>query len=467
MTGRRPGSGRYSDNNLSVMAVVDIDGDGMQEIITGNRIHKFQFNSLTDHTQNTYTTIEGPLSVNLTENPNGTKTTLYLTDGFTRVADIDGDGNLDIIVATFANNGDLNVKILVYVWDLQSTSQVKAVTTFDSRGTHGNFGIPVIGDINAKNDGWDGRRYAKKLPEICIIGGDIYIDRTTANGGRSGLEFHPVTDEKIRQGTSSSAGVAAGWNNDQTSNVNRRFNREVSGGDGHIIGLTYDAQATDVEGRLKLSWGMEHADASDNTGFTLFDFDNDGAMDLCYRDERTLRVISPRRANNDLGSDYVVITEDETTAGTSIMFKTNVYSGTGFEYPTIADVNLDGSADILVTQNSNGYSVSAAAGYIRVFEYSGQKWAPCPPVWNQSMYDPMQIREDLKINARPQSMLTPYTKNGETIYPFNGSWIQQPFVKMNNDYGPVVRNPDAVIRNVEVKVKSTTVTEVTVTLFNK
>ena len=466
MTGRRPGNGTYSDNDLNVMAVVDIDGDGLQEIITGNRIYKIQINSLSDHTLNTYTTIEGPVSVDLTENPNGTKTTHYLTDGLTRVADIDGDGNLDIIVTTFANNGNLDVKILVYVWDLQNPSQVKAANTYWSDGTHGNFSIPFIGDINGKDDGWDGTEYTKKLPEICIVSGAVYINRVTGNGGRTGIKFHPMTDEKIRQGTAGSSGTAAGWDNNQASNSNRRFNRGISNG-GHIIGLTYDAQAADVEDRLKLSWGMEHTDSSDNTGITLFDFDNDGAKDLCYRDETDLRVISPKRGNNGIGSDYVTASEDVNTPGTSIMFRTACYSGTGFEYPTIADVNMDGSANIIVTQNANSRRNSAAAGFIRVFEYSGHKWSPCPPVWNQSLYNPLHINEDLTVPARPQSMLTTYTDGaGNTITPYNGVWIQQPIVKEGEDYSPVVRLPDALFSSMEVTVQTSTTTQVIISLYN-
>jgi hypothetical protein len=456
MTGRRPGNGTYADRDLAVPAIVDIDGDGHQEIITGNRIHKFQFNSLTDHTQNTYSTIEGPLSVALPVDPNNSSTTavFWLSDGHTRVADIDGDGHLDIIAVSYVNNGSLDVNVLVYVWDPRYPNTVKAACTFYSDGDHGNMSIPFIGDINGKADGPNGKR----LPEICILGGGIYIDRNTGNGGRSGIKFHPLSDASLRRGTADGYTVADGWNNNQTSNGNRRFNRKT--GAGHIIGLTYDHSAVAVEERLKLSWGMEHEDSSNCTGITLFDFDNDGAVDLCYRDEATLRVISPKRGN----SDYVPL-----GANSSIMFSTTVTSGTGFEYPSIADVNMDGSADIVVLRSHNR-AVDASRGWVEVFEYRNEKWAPCPPVWNQSMYDPLQVREDLTINARPVSMLTELwdPARQESVQPYNGSWIQRPILKAGYPYQPVVRLPDAAAIDMRVTVQANpTNARVELTILNR
>ncbi|MDR1338636.1 MAG: VCBS repeat-containing protein, partial [Prevotellaceae bacterium] len=385
MTGRRPAGGYYSDRYLAVPAIADIDGDGQQEIITGNRIHRFNIGNKQDHTQNSYTSTEGPQSVTVVEN--GLNVTYSLSDGFTRVADIDGDGELDIIVACPGNDGSLDVKIIVYVWSPGSPGAVKACVSFYSDGDHGSFSIPFIGDINGKADGWDGSGWTRKLPEICILGGVMHIDNTYVNGGRTGVSFHPRAN----------AGELTG-----------KFNKTPTGGAGHIAGLTWDASATAPTDRLKISWGMEHADFSDNTGITLFDFDNNNAADLCYRDERTLRVISPAKS----GRDYVPLNEVP-GAGSSVMFSTSVYSGTAFEYPTIADVNMDGSADIVVT-NTGSYSVARSQGWVEVYEYSGHKWAPCPPVWNQGMYDPRQVREDLKINARPVPMLAQFVKNGET-----------------------------------------------------
>jgi hypothetical protein len=444
MTGRRTRSGSYTDQPIAVPAIADIDGDGQQEIITGNRIHKFKFNSLSDHTQNTYYTIEGPQSVTVHESPSAT-VTYNLSDGFTRVADIDGDGKLDIIVETFGNaSGDVNIysKTVVFVWDTVSKSSVKACISFTSYNSYNTGGsIPFIGDINGKIDGYDGSEWTRKLPEICILGGGTYISRAPAtdaasHGGRTGISIHP-----------------------KASGLAGKFNTVPSGGKGHIIGLTWDDSAGSVEEKLKVSWGMEHRDASTVTGITLFDFDNNNAADLCYRDEWTLRVISPARS----GKDYVPLNETVSPLS-SVMFSADVFSGTGYEYPVIADVNMDGSADIVVT-NIGSHSLDRTRGYFEVFEYSGHKWAPCPPVWNQSMYDPTQIREDLKINARPLSILTPFVKNGETIHPYNGSWIQQPIVRNKDSYVPVVRKPDAVLMNMKVSIAGNTAT-ITLTVRN-
>ena len=445
MLGRRPGNGSLVDAFLAVPAVVDIDGCGEQEIICGNRIHKFQFNSLTDHTQNTYYTIEGPVSVVLREYPNGNTTTHYLNDGFTRVADIDGDGKLDVIVFSYANNGNEDAKILIYVWD-PTNSTVKAGSTIVCSGMNGGFGIPLIGDINGKQDGWDGMAYTRRLPEICLSVGRPFINRNNnvISISRSGLPFHPVSQ--------SSAEL-----------VNGNYNG--NGVPYHVLGITYDGQAPMLDDRLCLSWAMQYSDRSHNTAMTLFDFNNDGAMDICHRDESTLRVISVATGNDGFGRDYVTLSETAATGGTSLLFSTSVTSGTGFEYPVIADVNMDGSADILITQSSNNPG-PAAPGFITVYEYSGTKWTPGPAVWNQGMYDPRQVREDLKINARPISMLTPFAKNGQTVYPYNNSWVQQPIVVKGYDYVPVVRRPDASLENMEVHVVSTTVTEVALTIAN-
>ncbi|MDR0505852.1 MAG: hypothetical protein LBH32_03400 [Dysgonamonadaceae bacterium] len=449
------GKAAHTDRDLAVPAIVDIDGDGQQEIVTGNRIYKFQFNNMEDHTQNYYTMIDGPNKVDLPSGNQGTTTTTtyYLNDGFTRVADIDGDGVLDIIVATYANvniaqseNADYTT-VLLYVWSLNDLSNVKAAVTYRMDNDQGRFGIPFIGDINGKPDGTNN----KKLPEICIVGGAAYINKSNSYYGRTGIKFHPNADNNLTKGQ----------DNNYTSG---NFNKQVgpSATYGHILGLTYydDPLSNKPEDRLRLSWAMEHNDRSDNTGITLFDFNNDDAADLCYRDEHYIRVISPKIS----GKDY--ITYSATSSNDGILFKTECLAYTGFEAPAIADVNMDGSADIIVTRgrctdgscsytNTNPDTKNSwrPHSWIEVYEYKEAKWAPCPPVWNQGMYDPLQVREDLSINASPLPMLTKFWKNsvGDSIQPYNGSWIQRSIVRYGSDsYDPVIRQPNAVITYMKV-----------------
>ena len=429
MIGRRPSGAysmdiNYSEPYIAVPAIADIDGDGMMEIITGSRIHKFNFtylgreNEMGSHLNNTYSTVDGPASATAPINSTGTSTaTFYFNDGFTRVADIDGDGRLEAIVFQNATGRALQLNILVYVWDIES-KELEAFSSFYSYGDHGTFGIPFIGDINGRKDGWDSNSgsYENTLPEICLIAGRIYLNRTTTEySGRTGMAYHHLSN----------------MSNARTGN-------------NMIISMTYDGAEAKPEDRLKVSWVLEHEDYSNNTGITMFDFNNDNAFDLCYRDEYTLRVISP-----NLGStDYIRL---GSTTEPAILFRTNIISETGYEAPVIADVNLDGSADIIVS----GYVSKGYFANIYAFEYAsgGPMWAPCPPVWNQALYNPLHINEDLTVPAKPISMLTQFTGgSGEPITPYNGAWIQQPIVKEGGNYIPVYRHPDAALTNMKVEV---------------
>ena len=460
--GRRPSTTTgydyvWVDDYIAVFAVENMDGDEDLEVVAGNRIYNFRFNYLGkdgetgDHTANIYTTVEGPRSVILPTTSGNL--TYYLSDGFTRVADVDGDGLLDVIniseVATDGSWGSRPVG-LITVWDPRFPNDIKAASAFYGGGGDQAhipaFGIPFVGDINGKIDGgWDGTQFTKKLPEIGLLTSNLYINMADK---RNGITFHPLSsDENLRKGV--------GWNNNSTSG---HFNQIVSGTQGHIFAVTYcdSAGVVPYHRRLKLSWAMEHKDRSSNTGLTIFDFNNDGAKDLVYRDEATLRVISPKK------KDYVPVSE---TAGSSVMFSTAVTSLTGYEAPTIADVNMDASADIVVTRS---HYDNFTEGRIEVYQYKKgtSKWAPAPPVWNQAYYNPRHIGEDLRVPARPTPMLaTTYTDaDGATIYPYNGTWEQLNYVRDGTSKTPVVRNPDAELLDMVVVEVNTTANTTTIDL---
>jgi uncharacterized repeat protein (TIGR02543 family) len=440
--GRRPGAS-WRDDHIPCMVIADINGDGIQDIVAGSKVYLMK----DDNGQPAlHSIIHGPSEITAQRGTNSGSTTTYVSDGFTAVADIDLDGHPDVIVLTPAQNGLGNdTENLLYVWDPNSSTPdiAKAATYLYTESYSGTMSYPFVGDINGKNDSYDG---AKRLPEICFNGGRFY----TSNSRASQTAFHPLADADL-----SSATAQAGFNRPDNSSIR-----------GHIVGFTFHANpdgSTPLHQRLKLAWAMEHGDESSCTGITMFDFDNDNIKELCYRDERSVRVISPAR------KVYIPNTETENPAG-AIRFK---YSGkigsyTGFEAPVIADVNMDGSADIvtLVHDRPGG---NESRGFVHVFEHAAgtDKWAPCPPVWNQAIYFPLQINEDLTVPAKPQSMLTAYKDgNGETSYPYNGQWIQQPIIKAGEKYAPQVRYPDAIIADMKVTVSGSSSATIALRIVN-
>jgi hypothetical protein len=447
-TGCRPSAAWY-DEHIPCMAIVDINDDGFLDIIAGSKVYLMKDNAGKPALMKI---INGPSAITAQRGTLPTSVTTYVTDGFTAVADIDLDGKLDVIVLAPAKATlDVATSNLLYVWDPMSNDPAtpKAAVYLYTNSLSGTMSYPFVGDINGALDDYSG---TKRLPEICFTGGRFY----TSNINSSPIAFHPLASADLTAG-----GITGASHTGHGFNFPYYINQVL----GHIIGFTYYAApngSTPMHQRLKLSWAMEHGDESSCTGITMFDFDNDNIKELCYRDESSIRVISPARKT------YINYNENVSNNG-AIRFKysDSIGSYTGFEAPVIADVNMDGSADI-VTLAHNVPGGNFSKGFVHVFEHDAKTdmWAPCPPVWNQGIYFPFQINEDLTVPAKTQPMLTPYKDvNGNTIYPYNGQWIQQPVVKLNEKYTPEIRMPDAVLMNMSVKVTSAKTT-VTLTIYN-
>ena len=459
--GRRPGA-RWDEDAVPCMSIVDINNDGILDIVAGSKVYLMKDNNGKPAVAKI---IYGPQSVTTQRGTGTANATTQVNDGFTAVADIDGNGLLDVVVMAAAENLlDEDAHLLLYIWEpmatpnasLASPAPTKAAVYIRAKANTGTVSYPFIGDINGRLDNFDG---TKKLPEICFVMGTLhtYHDHSTK------LKPHPLSKKLT-------TGPYGFINNPGFTGAN------TSSKKGHVLAFTYHAdQATSLEHRLKLSWVMEHVDESACTGITMFDFDNDGVKELCYRDELTLRIISPA-GNAASQEDYLDINYLRNNSPGPIvrLLQEGVRSYTGYEPTVIADVNLDGSADIVtiacdsVFSTANKTSLTNSGGYIYVFEHKAGtvKWAPCPPVWNQALYSPLLIHEDLTVPVRPQSMLAKYLVGQDSIQPFNGHWIQQPIVKEDAEFVPIARKPDADITHMAVKVESTSKTTVTLTIYN-
>ncbi len=91
-----------------------------------------------------------------------------------------------------------------------------------------------------------------------------------------------------------------------------------------------------------------------------------------YADERRLRVF-------------------DGTNGT-VVFETEIGSATRLEYPIIADVDVDGKAEIVVVANEFNNPTPLAG--IFVYGTPSERWVPTRSIWNQHTYHITNINED-------------------------------------------------------------------------
>jgi hypothetical protein len=105
-------------------------------------------------------------------------------------------------------------------------------------------------------------------------------------------------------------------------------------------------------------WYAETSDISGLAGNSGYDINADGQYELLYADEEALRIFD--------GVTGEVLYENK-----------NHFSQTIFEYPVVADVDNDGSAELVVATNDYG---SGTLG-ITVFGHNGSGWAKSGPTW--------------------------------------------------------------------------------------
>ena len=124
---------------------------------------------------------------------------------------------------------------------------------------------------------------------------------------------------------------------------------------------------------------------NDGTGLLAtcsgFDFDGDGAMELLYNDNTTMYLL-------------------DGATGSTLYTNGEHASTTIWEYPTIADLDDDGAAEILVASNTlNGFDGWAG---ITVLEHTFDEWMPANPSWPTHDYAITNVLDDGTVPAVPE-----------------------------------------------------------------
>ena len=176
-----------------------------------------------------------------------------------------------------------------------------------------------------------------------------------------------------------------------------------------ISAITYSSTAG-----LQPKWQATHGDQSGQTSMTLFDFNQDGIMEIVYRDQENLRIINGSGKSHKTGNDTIPFYN---------LYTKSMSAGTWKEYPVVADVNGDGAAEIVVCGKS-GSGLGWVGGQLWVIG-GIHPWAPARTVWNQYMYNVTNINKDLTVPVPLFDNATSFTDPGGVVRrPFN-NFLQQ------------------------------------------
>ena len=123
---------------------------------------------------------------------------------------------------------------------------------------------------------------------------------------------------------------------------------------------------------LTFLWTADILDSSGLAAGTAFDFLGDAQAEAIYADESQLFVF------------------DE---GGQAVFTEPRKSWTGVEFPVVADVDNDGSAEIVVVSN-RAWGGQPTHTPVTVFRDADDRWIPARRIWNQHTYHVTNVNED-------------------------------------------------------------------------
>ncbi|MDR2496185.1 MAG: hypothetical protein LBD21_03570 [Tannerellaceae bacterium] len=165
------------------------------------------------------------------------------------------------------------------------------------------------------------------------------------------------------------------------------------------------------------TWGFQPDEDSYSNTASAFDFNLDGSLELLLTDQSAVRIFDG-------------ITKAELTP--SFAFSQVTQS----QVPVVADVDGDGAAEIVACGNWK----------LQILKSNGTPWAPARKVWNQYMYNSVNINEDLTVPSHQLNSAYEFSGPPAT-QPFNNFFQQQTYLNMQGK--PYWRLPNAAISGVD------------------
>jgi hypothetical protein len=167
-------------------------------------------------------------------------------------------------------------------------------------------------------------------------------------------------------------------------------------GDGHAnlaTGSCTDYSMYQLGATATPLWTASVQDLSGLATGTAFDFLGDGVADAIYADEQLVYVYDGQSGALEMSSPRT--------------------SGTLIEYPVVADIDNDGSAEIVFVSN---YFSGGSGPTVTVLRDQEDRWIQARRIWNQHAYHVTNVREDAVIPKQMKKswqLLNTYRTNSQ------------------------------------------------------
>jgi hypothetical protein len=332
-------------DNSTTPAIGDIDGDGLMEIVSAQVSGKLiAFENDGTPKWNSEVAWGGHLI------------------GAISLADMDNDGDVEVIAGSsiYDHEGNLVIAIPSFMLyptttaaDLDGDGDLELVlgpAAYHHDGTLAwstglNFGFPQVANLDADPD-----------PEVLLTNehGISLID----HDGNVQYEALRPTGDEVGSYTWMRPATVHDFDGDGIAEY------ATSSGNHYTV----------YEGNAEIVWSSPVVDASGIAAGTAFDFLGDGIAEAMYADENDMFVFD---------------------GGGQVLLQTGRTSRTATEYPVVADIDNDGSAEIVLVSNE---SIDGTPGplppAVQVIRDTGDRWIQARRIWNQHTYHVTNVRED-------------------------------------------------------------------------
>jgi len=343
-------------HNTCELAIGDIDADGLPEIVSctnwgggavGYWLRAFEHDG-TPKWEGDHPWKEFPV---------GFGTSIAL-------ADLDNDGDVEVLANDVV--ADHEGKTLWATGEATTPHSATAAADLDGDG---DLEV-ILGRTAYHHDGtpYYSTAIGPGYPQIADLDDDPQPEVLITNADGISLLEHDGTIKYSNLKPTGDGGGPNTWNRPATIH-------DFDGDGVAEFALSSQNHYTVYRGDASIVWT---ADVDDFTGIaagTAFDFLGDGVAEAMYADEHTMFVF------DGAGAPLLQIPRSSVTV---------------IEYPVVADIDNDGSAEIVVVSDY-GKDPNMISPTVQVIRDKDDRWIQARRIWNQHTYHVTNVREDSTI----------------------------------------------------------------------